>query len=245
MSSVADTPDWSTPSGTPAQLIGKPIGPSGTLLLGSDGTDARAILTDSMGRIKLSGGAGAAGTNVTHAAPFAYNSSGILTGHTLVFNDGYTVAADDWLVDAWVEIDTAWNGTTPWGDYGQFAGGDVAGFLYGSSSLTPLDMTNADSTGNYGFEEVLIPYNNTSRLSTVVAVSAVAGLLEAAGATSPYSLQIRPGYSLERGFQSCPMKFTNTDPMKFLVSQTGFHGGASPGATAGAGVFYMTTATPA
>lgn len=56
MSPVADTPDWSSPSGgSPAQLIGGVIGTTGTLLLGSDGTDARAILVDSLGRLIITG----------------------------------------------------------------------------------------------------------------------------------------------------------------------------------------------
>ena len=55
MGSVADTPDWSAPGGTPAQLIGHVVGPTGTVLCGTDGTDARAILVDSSGRLIING----------------------------------------------------------------------------------------------------------------------------------------------------------------------------------------------
>lgn len=49
---VADSPDWSDPSGTsPAQLIGEAVNPSGVLALGSDGTDARALLVDATGAL--------------------------------------------------------------------------------------------------------------------------------------------------------------------------------------------------
>lgn len=49
---VADSPDWSDAGGTsPAQLIGEAINSSGVLALGSDGTDARALLVDATGAL--------------------------------------------------------------------------------------------------------------------------------------------------------------------------------------------------
>lgn len=241
---IHDTEDWSSPGGQgPAQVIGDPLLSFGTLLLGSDGGTARAIKVDSSGKLVTSGG-GAAGSHVTHAAPFTHADFASSTLHTLVFNDGYTPAVDDWLIDGWVSITTAFNGTTPWGDFGQFASGDVAGFLYGSLGITPIDMTEADSTGNYGFEEMLLGYQNASRLSTVSAVAAVIGLVVAHGIGSPYSLEVGPGYSLERGHRFFPAQFTTTSPMKMCVSRTGLSTGTGSGATAGAGVVYITTATP-
>jgi len=59
MPPVVDTPDWSTPGGgSQAQKIGAVLLPTGTLILGSDGTDARAILVDSSGRIICVGAGG-------------------------------------------------------------------------------------------------------------------------------------------------------------------------------------------
>ena len=49
---IADTPDWSSPSGaTPPQLIGQPIGLTGVMALGTDGTNARALLVDVTGAL--------------------------------------------------------------------------------------------------------------------------------------------------------------------------------------------------
>lgn len=245
MSSVADSPDWSSAAGTPAQLIGKPIGASGTLLLGSDGTDARAILTDSSGRIKVSGGGSPAGTNVTHAAPFDHSSANLATGHTLVFNDGYTVAIGDILIDAWVEIVTGWNGTTPTGDFGRFLNFGDGGYLNASTSLQAVDMTLADNSLLTSFEGLLVAPSNASLFSTVSDLNAIEALLSAFGASSPYHLETTPGATLGRGNRYAPGKFSTADPMKFVVSQDGFRDGSVAGSTVGSAIFYMTTCTPA
>jgi hypothetical protein len=64
------------------------------------------------------GGGGGAGAPVVHKFAFAYDTASLHTGAT-----AYTPAAGDVLLDAWIEIDTAWDGTTPLGDFGAFAGG--------------------------------------------------------------------------------------------------------------------------
>lgn len=52
---VTDLPDWASPSGNPpAQLIGAPIGATGTLALGEDPAgDARAFAVDFAGRLLI------------------------------------------------------------------------------------------------------------------------------------------------------------------------------------------------
>ena len=56
MTPVNDLPDWASPSGNPpAQLIGAPIGTTGTLALGEDPShNARPFAVDSSGRLLTS-----------------------------------------------------------------------------------------------------------------------------------------------------------------------------------------------
>ena len=52
----------------------------------------------------------------------------------------YTPAIGDLLLDAWIEVDTAWNGLGDIGDIGTFSGGDTG--LFGSTGKH-FDMTTA------------------------------------------------------------------------------------------------------
>lgn len=74
--------------------------------------------------------------------PFAFNTAGIENGHTV-----YTPTVGDILLDAWVEIDTAFDGTTPKGDVGQFVGVNTG--LWGGVN-SQLDLATADSTASAG-----------------------------------------------------------------------------------------------
>lgn len=76
--------------------------------------------------------------------PFAYNTPGILTGAAL-----YTPTVGDILLDAWIEIDTAWDGTTPHGDFGTFVTSHTGIYGYGS---TARDMTSAVANIDTGLE---------------------------------------------------------------------------------------------
>src|SRR5208282_3596119 len=76
--------------------------------------------------------------SVVHSFPFAYNTEGLATGYEV----GYVPAVGDILLDAWIEIDSPWNGATPKGDLGSFVGGS-AGILSNLSGV--VDMTVADA----------------------------------------------------------------------------------------------------
>lgn len=74
----------------------------------------------------------------THVVfPFAFNTPGLAAGVV-----AYVPSIGDILLDAWVEVDAAWDGTTPLCDFGTFVG-TAAGLFAGA----PVDLTKADSQG--------------------------------------------------------------------------------------------------
>lgn len=159
-----------------------------------------------------------AGIPVIRKFPFAYNTLGILTGAAL-----YTPTIGDILLDAWIEIDTAWDGTTPKGDVGTFVGVEY-GLIGGGSPGIPVDMTAAEDEGlGAGIQ------------------------IQEAGVRSPFTLSSM-NYHWS-GTQSlfnkyAPAKFIAANPVKVCVSQDGTTTGATPGSTQGVAVLYLVTATP-
>jgi hypothetical protein len=176
--------------------------------------------------VAVGAGGGGAGAPVVRKFPFAFNTPGILTGAAV-----YTPTVNDVLLDAWVEVDTAWNGTTPEGDVGSFNG--AATGLYASAGFGPIDMTKADQdiTGSYG----LLISNNTSGAGTYPSLA-----LSLAQSTAAI-----PAYPAFSPFRAVPGKFTAAHPVKVCVSQDGTNTGANPGSTQGEAILYLVTATPA
>ena len=136
----------------------------------------------------------AAGTTIVRHFSFAHNTAGILTGHAL-----YTPTIGDILYDAWVEVDTAWNGTTPLCDVGQFLAVSYGFFAaFGANSPFAVDMSLADivQTGTG-----LLVQGTNSHLTS--------DLLQAQiGGTAPTQ-------------RFMPAKLTTADPIKVCVSQDG------------------------
>jgi hypothetical protein len=157
------------------------------------------------------------GVLITHKAPFAFDSPGLSTGFAVTFNDGYTPAIGDIVHDLWVEIDTAWDGTTPKGDFGTLLPGPT-GFLqsFGNPSM---DMTNPDEDGAVqgGW---LIGFAVPSDL--------------ASGSFNPSSPVL---YRWKQ-------KVTAANPIKVVVSQDGTTTGGDPGSTQGSATLYLVTSTP-
>ncbi len=186
------------------------------------------------------GGGGSAGASIVRAFPFAFDTPNILTGAAL-----YTPTVGDILLDAWIEIDTAWDGTTPLGDFGQFS---TQFGLYHNLGLGVLDMTLADAP-NSGSTGLLISGGSTSSLSELQAVWAVTNTLNVPAIPLVPSPQLflvtaaDPGISQSGRFW--PSKVIVADPIKICVSQDGTNTGADPGSTVGAAVLYLVTATPA
>ena len=200
-------------------------------------------------------GAGSAGSPIVRKFPFAYNTSGILTGASL-----YTPSVGDLLMDAWIEIGTAWNGTSPLGDFGQYIGGEgllqvVFGNVMSQLSLPTLaaclDMTNADAF--QGNDPGLLRGDQLGSLRDVYTLynvfnTFITGTTLAGGVGNPdfrlANYPTVPTTSVMDLGDRIPYKFTNTDPIKVCVSQDGTNTGANPGATQGAAVLYLVTATP-
>lgn len=171
------------------------------------------VKTDESGfELADSGSSVQAGAPVVRAFPFAFDSPNILTGHAV-----YTPTVGDILLDAWIEIDTAWNGTTPLGDFGEFVG-TAQGLFAGGNGPTGLTTMSGPDTNLVGVG--YLAGNNGESLAA----------LSAAGSA---------------GFRVAPGKFTTVDPIKVVVSQDGTNTGADPGSTQGSAVLYLVTATPA
>lgn len=160
-------------------------------------------------------GAAGVGTYLIRKFTFAFNTANLTTGAAL-----YTPTVGDILYDAWIEVDTAWDGTTPLADVGLFtAGGPPTGLfaVAGGGPAIIVDMTVADSSSTTGM------------------------LASPAGSKN---LSIIEGVGAEVSTRVLPAKFTSTSPVCVCVSQTGAPGGASPGASAGAATLYLVTGTP-
>lgn len=172
-----------------------------------------------------SGGSVAGGVTI-HKAPFAYNTAGLAAGIVAPFTDGYVPAVGDLLLDVWVKVITAWDGTTPLFDCGN---DDVSdGNLFGSNGLgTPLDMTKADGT-DWGLGAAFLSGTAT---------------IAAGGAPSLLSLAYSLGNTANNTNRALPAEVATTDPFKLWVSTTG-RPGTAPGATQGSAVLYISTATP-
>ncbi len=140
---------------------------------------------------------------------FAFNTASINAGVTV-----YTPVVGDILLDAWFEITTAFDGTTPKADIGSFSG-TTSGLFDISGNAVPLGTADTTATGGAG-----------------ISINVTSGTL---------SLLAQVGSSLKR---TVPSRFTTTAPLKLVVSQTGLAGGTAIGGAAGAGKLYIVTATP-
>lgn len=150
----------------------------------------------------------------------------------------FTPAAGDILLDAWLEVDTNWDGTTPSFDIGNFDTSAKYGFFNGLLGA-PLSMApGADAPILAGF----ISGQQLRSLSQASAVSSSNGILAAFGLASPYLLQVENGPGAISGI--LPAKCTGV-PIQIVVTQNGLADGADPGSTQGAAILYLVTATPA
>lgn len=164
--------------------------------------------------LDAAGGGAVAGTPVVRAFAFAYNTANILTGHAV-----YTPTIGDVLLEAWVEIVTAWDGTTPTGDVGPFLAGDNHNGYLDSMGYGPIDMSAAD----------------TPR----------AGLRVQTGLHRSDVRQSIFSNNSSDGGRNMPASFATADPIKVCVSQNGQDDGDDPASTQGAAILYLVTVTPA
>ena len=146
---------------------------------------------------------------------FAFNTAGLTAGVTL-----FTPAVGDILLDAWIEVDTAFDGTTPLADVGTFVGTNNGLFATCAASGLPVDLSVADSeTGGTGYL-----WNAATSFANLPLGGMAFG--------NSGSNRVAPG------------KFSAANPLKLVVSQTGAKGGTAIGGAAGAARVYVVTATP-
>lgn len=176
-----------------------------------------------------SGGGGGANSPIVRAFPFAFNTPGILTGAAL-----YTPTVGDILLDAWIEIDTAWNGTTPFGDVSLLPGHGGSGAF--GTIAGPVPMNLADISLNQ-------PLGLTGQVASDLVQVAAMGNVQSGLIVSGSSLAFASN-ALNNGFRYIPSKFVNSDPVVVWVSQDGTNTGADPGSTQGSAILYLVTATP-
>lgn len=166
-----------------------------------------------------SGGSVPEGAPVYRAFSFDHSTPGLVAGHAV-----YTPTIGDLLLDAWIEVDAAWNGTTPKADFGYFDPGNDGGVGLLGLTWGAVDLTAADVAGRLGLG--LLNGNDSS--NATIAQQAVS-----------YALPGGPS----RG--AVPSKFATADPIKVCVSADGSVNGSASGATAGSATLYLVTVTPA
>ncbi len=199
---------------------------------------------DNNGELRLDGslvgggGGTPAGVSVVRHFPFTYNSPSILTGFAV-----YTPTVGDILLDGWLEIDTAWDGTTPTFDFGSFDG-QSTGIISNSDNQSQPLLTVADADTNgihllqtYGSGAVGGPlFSDYTNILHNAQSALIASLVNG---------NISQRDSVPKLGRFFPAKFTSALPLKVVVSQDGSSGGADPGSSHGAAILYLVTATPA
>jgi hypothetical protein len=158
-------------------------------------------------------GPGNAGNTETLGFTFDFDTANLATGAAF-----YTPTAGDILIDAWLQIGQAWNGTTPQFDFGPFAGFPDGFFRlageHGGVDLTGSDRTSQDlATQRTGLPS-LLGLNNIWNYGSDLA-------------------------DLKR---FVPALIYQSHVWKLVVSQDGSNTGAAPGSTQGAATLYLVIA---
>ena len=154
------------------------------------------------------------GDEVIKQFQFSHATAGLNTGVV-----AYTPNIGDILLDCWIEVDTAFNGTTPLADVGDFVGTNTGIFFQGVGAV---DLTNPDSMLDLGGGGDLLCRTDSA---------------------PAWSDGFYTGYANGNN-RLLPARFVANLPLKLVVSTTGAKGGAATGATAGAGVVYFLLGTP-
>jgi hypothetical protein len=177
-----------------------------------------------------SGSTPSATGNMSLLGPYAvaYNAAGLANGVTV-----YTPTIGDWLFDAWIEILTPWDGTTPFGDLGFYTGGiNTVGGFWNSLTDPGLNMTLASTA------------TGTLYWNDPIAAPAFVG---GSGSGNNTIQQALSQFGIDGGeytWRVLPARFTTTDPLIMVVSQDGTKGGADPGSTQGLAHVYLVVAAP-
>lgn len=160
---------------------------------------------------QLPGASGGGGIAARGPFPVAFDDAGLVDGVSF-----YAPTVGDLLLDAWVEILTLFDGTTPRLDIGTFVATDSGIFDALGGTALALDAGLATEAAGTGFRRT-------------------------SGGAVPYSMQSGAGYA---GAGSGMGIFAAANHLKVVVSQDGSKGGDDPGASQGAANIYIVTATP-
>lgn len=167
--------------------------------------------------------AGTDTTQVFTAAPIPDPTADGQINVNGVFVEVYVPAAGEYLLDGWCEVDTAWNGTTPLGDFSTAAVGDVvATWVDGvyNDVTSSQDLTVDDDVG---------PTAPVGRGSII-------------GANKR---SMAHEWSTIGGQRVFPCRFIGPEfPLYFVVSTTGEPAGDATGATQGSGTVVLLIGTP-
>lgn len=188
---------------------------------GATSGDVLTVQSDGSIAAAAGGGGGGSGNAVVRGPfGFAFDTAGLAAGVAF-----YTPTIGDVLLDAWIEVDTAFDGTTPLADFGSFNGttsGMYSNFWGGVVDLTSADhevspgVLSGNGGAHYGVN------GNTPLALTSVIWN---------GASTSYDRLL-------------PAPFTAADPLLLVVSQDGSKGGTEIDSTQGAGRIYIVTAAP-
>lgn len=161
------------------------------------------------------GGSTAGAARVLGPFQFAFDDAGIEDGIEV-----WTPAAGDILLDAWIEVDENFTGTTPLGDIGTFTGGQAFGWLASNNAAADLTVNDVNNTG---IDPALLTQGG----------GPVTGVYQVTAVSATYN-----------SVRQLPAKFIGATPVKVVVSQNGEVGGAAVGGSAGSGSVYLVVATP-
>lgn len=190
-------------------------------------------------------GSGGSGSPPPHRFPFTFDMPNLHSGVVVEFEDGYTPVVGDLLMNAWFEIETGWDGTTPAADVGQMLGGyGWFGNLF--TGAVNIAVGSEDVDYGTGTDGLLVGVRQSLAEAAVFTEVQIYLQLNAIPPTQlPLVNQLETSESvLFPSYERLPGRFTNTNPIKVVVSQTGKTDGADPGATQGSAVLYVVTATP-
>lgn len=126
----------------------------------------------------------------------------------------YTPTVDDILMNAWIEVDEAWDGDTPFATLGTFV--ETTAYLSGRADLTQADSELFGKGVLVSYFEGGPPLGNLSLV----------------------------GDSAYGQYRTAPSKFVAANPLRIVITQDGSAIGADPGSTQGSGILYLVVATP-
>lgn len=178
---------------------------------------------------------------------FAHDTPGLAAGVEV-----YRPVDGEFLMDAIIYVDEAWNGTRPLCDVGTFlndygAIGNMFNYYNPTSTYGPMDLSQASSDMADPPTNMYVPYNGFTISGLQMVYQAWNSIkTAAAGAHSAMQLYDPTKPMSYQAVIMLPIELREGTPVKVAVSQDGSSTGASPGATEGAARLYLLTqiATP-